>query len=160
MDVAAREAREADLDIVEALLVAAAADVGAMRGGDVWLLENAGPSPRRPSLEVAVAAGDRTLVVGTIDEVVMGYGEARVDERPGDGTVVTVTGLWVLPDARDVGVAEAVMDMLLAWSHEQGAVAIESSVLPGNRAGKNFFERYGLVARAITVRRRLEGADS
>lgn len=160
MEIAAREAGEADLDVVEALLAAAAADVGTMRGGDVWLLTHPRPSPVRPSLEADLVAGDRTLVVGTIDEVVMGYGEATVAVRPGDGAVVTVTGLWVLPDARDVGVAEAVMDRLLAWSREHGAVAIESSVLPGNRAGKNFFERYGLVARAITVRRRLDGADS
>ncbi|MEQ8718185.1 MAG: GNAT family N-acetyltransferase [Acidimicrobiales bacterium] len=160
MEVTAREAREGDLDVVEALLDAAAADVGTMRGGDVWLLTHPRPSAVRASLQADLAAGDRTLVVGTIDEVVVGYGEAAVAERPGDGTVATVTGLWVLPDARDVGVAEAVMDVLLEWSHGHGAIAIESSVLPGNRAGKNFFERYGLVARAITVRRRLDGADS
>lgn len=160
MDVSARKAREADLDVLEALVAAAAADVGTMRGGDVWLLTHTGHSPERSSLEADLAAGDRTLVVGMIDEVVMGYGAATAAHRPGEGPVVTVTGLWVLPDARDVGVAEAVMDELLAWSHAHSAVAIESSVLPGNRAGKNFFERYGLVARAITVRRRLDAADS
>lgn len=159
MDVSAREVRESDLDVVEALVAAAAADVGTMRGGDVWLLTH-GHSPERSSLEADLAAGDRTLVVGMIDDVVMGYGAATVAHRPGEGAVVTVTGLWVLPDARDVGVAEAVMDELLAWSHAHRAVAIESSVLPGNRAGKNFFERYGLVARAITVRRRLDAEDS
>jgi hypothetical protein len=40
---------------------------------------------------------------------------------------------------------------------ERGAVAIQSTALPGDRATKNFFESQGMVARAIIVHRWLDG---
>ena len=44
---------------------------------------------------------------------------------------------------------------LLAWATAQGCFGIDALALPGNRATKNFFERYGLTARAIIVHKRL-----
>ena len=43
----------------------------------------------------------------------------------------------------------------IAWATERGCFGIESMALPGNRETKNFFERFGLVARAIVVHRAL-----
>ena len=45
------------------------------------------------------------------------------------------------------------MDLLVAWAHERGCVGIDALRLPGNRDTKNFFERFGLTARAIVVHR-------
>ncbi len=45
--------------------------------------------------------------------------------------------------------------MLIAWCEEHGCAGIDAVALPGNRATKNFFERYGLTARALLVHRRL-----
>ena len=55
--------------------------------------------------------------------------------------------------ARGVGVGEAMMDLLIAWCEEHRCTGIDAVALPGNRATKNFFERYGLTARAILVHR-------
>ena len=66
-----------------------------------------------------------------------------------------LNGLYVDPGAREVGVGEAMMDLVLAWSEERGATGIDAVALPGDRATKNFFERFGLTARAIVVHRRL-----
>jgi hypothetical protein len=48
------------------------------------------------------------------------------------------------------------MDAVLAWCRECGCFGVDSLALPGNRETKNFFESFGLVARAIVVHRNLE----
>jgi hypothetical protein len=47
------------------------------------------------------------------------------------------------------------MDAIVAWAEAAGCVGIDSLALPGNRETKNFFETFGLVARAIVVHRPL-----
>ena len=71
--------------------------------------------------------------------------------------MAVIRELYVEPDGRDVGIGEALMDGVLAWAREQGCDGVDSFALPGNRALKNLFERYGLVARAILVHRPLGG---
>ena len=95
------------------------------------------------------------MVVGTIDETTIGYGAARVvglaDGRP----LGVVDELFVEPGARGVGVGEAMMDLLVAWCVERGCVGVDAVALPGDRETKNFFETFGLKARAIVVHRQL-----
>ena len=67
-----------------------------------------------------------------------------------------VDELFVEPEARGVGVGEAMMDLLVAWCVERGCVGIDAVALPGDRDTKNFFETFGLKARAIVVHRPLE----
>ena len=94
-------------------------------------------------------------VVGTIDGVPVGYGASRLVDLA-DGTVLSeVSDLYVDPEARGVGVGEAMMDLLVAHATEAGAVGIDSLALPGDRETKNFFETFGLTARAIVVHRSL-----
>jgi GNAT superfamily N-acetyltransferase len=57
-----------------------------------------------------------------------------------------------------VGIGELVMDALVAWAQDHGCEAIDAVALPGDRETKNFFERFGLTARAIVVHRRLDAA--
>jgi len=47
------------------------------------------------------------------------------------------------------------MDLVLEWCDARGCRGVDSLALPGERATKNFFERYGLTARAIIVHRPL-----
>ena len=49
------------------------------------------------------------------------------------------------------------MDAVLTWCAERGSGGIDAIALPGDRATKNFFERFGLTARAIVVHRVLDG---
>ena len=52
------------------------------------------------------------------------------------------------------------MDAVLAWAGEQGCVGVDALALPGDRATKNFFETFGLVARAIVVHRDLHAGGA
>ena len=51
------------------------------------------------------------------------------------------------------------MDLLVAWAQERGAVGIDALALPGDRHTKNFFETFGLTARALVVHRDLRPDD-
>lgn len=151
----ARPASLEDLERIAELAAAAIAELRTGRGGAVWERREARPQPPTSSLEAAFAEADHHVAVGTIDGTVVGYGVAHV-ERLRDGDLLgVVSDLYVEPDARGVGVGEAVMDLLLAWCTEQGCFGVDSLALPGDRHTKNFFESFGLVARAIVVHRAL-----
>jgi GNAT superfamily N-acetyltransferase len=148
--VGARRAGPADEPVLAALDAEARAIVVVQRGGPLRLLrEVAAFDPQlldRP---------DAIVVVGTIDDVVVGFAHA-VGEALADGEELAVLGgLYVDPGAREVGVGEAMMDLVLGWCDERGTMGIDAVALPGDRATKNFFERFGLTARAIVVHRSL-----
>jgi hypothetical protein len=48
---------------------------------------------------------------------------------------------------------------LVAHASDAGAIGIDALALPGDRATKNFFETFGLKARAIVVHRSLMATD-
>jgi ribosomal protein S18 acetylase RimI-like enzyme len=151
----ARPADNDDLDRVAELADQAAASLAALRGGSVWVRREGRPEPRRPAFEGALADTEKLVVVGTIDGTVVGYGAVQAERLHDGETLAVVTDVYVEPDARGVGVGEAVMGLLLRWAEERGCVGVDSVALPGDRATKNFFESNGLVARAITVHKPL-----
>jgi GNAT superfamily N-acetyltransferase len=155
----ARPATEADLDPVAELAAAAVAELAAEKGGAVWQRREARAEPVRPGLAAQLADDDARLVVGCIDDVVVGYGAVHVEHLRDGGRLGVVTDLYVEPGARGIGVGEAMMDHLLAWCRDRRCDGVDSIALPGTRATKNFFERFGLVARAIVVHRSLRGDD-
>jgi GNAT superfamily N-acetyltransferase len=151
----ARPADSDDLDRVAELADQAATSLAALRGGSVWVRREARPEPRRPEFEAALVDPEKLVVVGTIDGTVVGYGAVQAERLHDGATLAVVTDVYVEPDARGVGVGEAVMGLLLRWAEERGCVGVDSVALPGDRATKNFFESNGLVARAITVHKPL-----
>lgn len=153
---AARLATAADLEQIAELVGRAVEELRPQRGGSLWSRREARAEP----LDVLPAGESAPIVLaGTIDDAIVGYAVARI-ERLRDGSLLAlVDDIYVEPDARGVGVGEALMDWLVAWATEAGCVGIDAMVLPGNRAAKNFFERFGLKARSIVVHRSLGGAD-
>ena len=130
-------------------------ELSVLRGGSIWSRLEARVPPFAHGLSEDLRADDVHMVVGTIDEVIVGFGAVRLVELH-DGTWIGRLGdIYVMPDARGVGVGEAMMDSLLEWAAERGCAGVDSLALPGDRATKNFFESHGLVARAIVVHRRL-----
>ena len=154
----ARRAAEADIVSVAGLAAQAASELSVLRGGRVWSRLEARPDPQLESLARDLQADDALVVVGTIDDAVVGYGAIRLVELHDGSTVGRVSDIYVLPDARGVGVGEAMMELLMAWAGRRGCIGVDSLALPGDRNTKNFFETHGLVARAITVHRRLPEA--
>lgn len=143
---------------VAGLASQATAELSELRGGRVWSRLEARPDPQLDSLARDLQADDALVVVGTIDEAVVGYGAIRLVELHDGSTLGRVGDIYVLPDARGVGVGEAMMELLMAWAGRRGCIGVDSLALPGDRSTKNFFETHGLVARAITVHRTLPEA--
>lgn len=156
MDVSARPATADDLPALVTLATAAIEELTPNRGGAVWRKQLARPMPPGDSLRADLDADDTQVVVGTIDGTVVGYGVLRVEELRDGSRLGVISDLFTLAGARDVSVGELVMDALIAWATEQGCFGVDSLALPGDRATKNFFESFGLVARAIVVHRSLK----
>lgn len=124
------------------------------RGGAMWLARQAPKEPLEAVFADAIEADDAMVQVGCIDDVPLGFIHARVDA--GEPRVAVVEELFVLPDARGVALGEHMMNATVAWAADAGCVGVDGYALPGDRATKNFFETFGLVARGIVVHRAIE----
>jgi GNAT superfamily N-acetyltransferase len=155
----ARAATREDLPALCALAEAAIDELAPTRGGAIWVRHQAREKPVLASLETALDDPDALIVVGTIDDVAVGYSVVRIDELRDGGLLAVLDDLYVDPEARGVGLGEAMMDAVLDWARTRGCIGIDSDALPGNRATKNFFESFGLVARAIVVHKSLAPDD-
>jgi GNAT superfamily N-acetyltransferase len=136
----ARRLAPADLGAVEALSVAARAEIDALRGGGMFPVHPA-PDPDDPG---------RPVWVGEIDGTVVGYLAASVS-----GAVGVVDAVYVDAACRAVGVGAALLDAALAWMAAAGCEGVDAYVLPGARQAKNFFEDSALTTRLLVVHRRL-----
>ena len=146
---AARLAGAADRERIGELRAELFAELGAYRGGDLWVRERAS----------AARADESTAFVGTLDDAVVGYGIVEVAELRDGGRLGTVTELYVEPDAREVGVGETLVNALLDWCRDHDCIGVDATALPGHRAAKNFFEEQGFVSRSLTMHRGLSPTD-
>jgi GNAT superfamily N-acetyltransferase len=97
------------------------------------------------------------VLAATLDDVVMGYAAARRESLRDGAVMAVISDIYVEEGCRGIGLGEALMDEIVAWARREGCIGIDSIALPGNRETKNFFETFGLVARAIIVHRPLHG---
>jgi ribosomal protein S18 acetylase RimI-like enzyme len=158
---AARAARSDDVPAITDLARQAVHELGLLRGGPVWQLQSARAEPIDVGVAADVAQGphEGQTVVATIDDVIVGYGVSRLEVLHDGATLAEVSDLYVDPQARGIGLGEAMMDLLVAHATEAGAIGIDALALPGDRATKNFFETFGLKARAIVVHRSLVATE-
>jgi GNAT superfamily N-acetyltransferase len=152
---AARPAEPVDVPTLCALAAEARAQLVDQRGGPQRLLELRPAEDDQVAFTALVADPSARVVVGAWDHLVGAYVVAQRVERRDGTAVARVDELYVQPGLRELGVAEAMMGLVLAWAGEQGCAAVEAVALPGDRLTKNFFERFGLTARAIVVARSL-----
>jgi GNAT superfamily N-acetyltransferase len=154
----AREADAGDLAELVRLATRARADVLEQRGGALWALRESRPDSSEEAFHRALQASDRLVVVGLFDDVPVGYGVVREEVLRDGSRLGVVDDLYVEPDAREVGVGEAMMSLLVGWCDARGCSGLDALALPGDRASKNFFETHGLVARAIVVHRAFDAS--
>ena len=158
MEEGVRDATHADVPRLAELARAAIRELTPMKGGSVWAAREARAEPVEDDLVAAIGDPRRCALVGTIDDVVIGYGIARV-EALGDGSHLgVVDDIFVEEGARGVGVGELVMGELVTWCRDKGCFGIDVMALPGHRAAKNFFEESGFTARKIVMHHRLGDA--
>lgn len=156
MEVAARPAADADLPRLVELIEAAIDELRPSRGGALFARREARADVSMEGLAPYVAGGEAAAYVGTIDGVPVGVATVRVDGLRDGGRLAVVDELFVESEARGVGVGEALMDAVVDFAEAHRCLGIDAVVLPGNREAKNFFETFGLTARAIVVHRSLE----
>ena len=160
---AARTALLSDVAAITVLARQAVGELGAQRGGPVWQLQDARVEPIDAGVRADVAMGPEAglVVVGTVDDAVVGYGVSHLESLHDGSVLAEVSDLYVDPQARGIGLGEAMMDLLVDHARSAGAVGIDALALPGDRATKNFFETFGLKARALIVHRSLvdDGPD-
>ncbi len=157
MEVVARLAGTDDLAALTVLATEAVEELGPRRGGAVWRRQAARELPPTDSLRRDLDDDDVVVVAGTIDGTVVGYGVARVEVLRDGSRLAVVSDLFTTPGARGVSVGESMMNLLVEEATALGCFGIDSLALPGDRETKNFFESFGLVARAIVVHRSLDG---
>lgn len=153
-----RVATEADLPELVRLAELARGELGEERGGPMWQLLHGRPDPLPDTLtaDLTEAATDHGVVLlGLWADAPAGYAAAH-REQLGDGTsIAVVSDVYVEAGFRGVGLGDAMMTELIAWAAAHGCRGVDALALPGMRHSKNFFERFGLVARAILVHRDL-----
>jgi GNAT superfamily N-acetyltransferase len=155
-EVTARQAVERDLPALVELVRRAFDAAAALRGGELWRLEQAPREPLMDTLAAGVAPDGRWAVfAGCVDDVPVGV--LLVDRRPlEDGREIARVSLVYVDDAaRGIGVGECLLDAATGWAVEAGCTALDGLALPGDRETKNLYERASMSARLITAYREL-----
>jgi GNAT superfamily N-acetyltransferase len=151
-----RPATAEDLPRIAELAELARDELVPMKGGALWSAREAVAQPFEDAYGALIDRDDAFVVVGTVDETVVGFGAVTV-ERLRTGEPLGIIGdLFVEPDARAVGVGEAMADDLVAFCVARGCAGIDALALPGHRTTKNFFEGSGFTARALVMHRALD----
>jgi L-amino acid N-acyltransferase YncA len=155
---ASRPARPDDVARIVELAYEQRAELAPHRGGGLWQLRDAWPEPLDAAYSALLGRSDASVVVGTLDGFVLGFG-AVVVEALRDGTRLgVVTDLYVEPGGREVGIGDAIAADLIEFCRARGCRGVDALALPGHRATKNFFEAHGFAARSLTMHRDL-GTD-
>jgi GNAT superfamily N-acetyltransferase len=151
-----RPATAEDLPRIAELAELARDELVPMKGGALWSAREAVAQPFEDAYGALIDWDDAFVVVGTVDETVVGFGAVTLERLRTGETLGIIGDLFVEPDARAVGVGEAMADDLAAFCVARGCAGIDALALPGHRTTKNFFEGSGFTARALVMHRALD----
>jgi GNAT superfamily N-acetyltransferase len=153
-----RLARREDADRCGELCRQALDYLQGARGGPLFARRETGLLAKalmRPGgLDRLLAGANRRVLVGTVDDTVVGMAIGRIDEV-GEASIGIIDGCYVEPAARGVGVGGALLEGLVTWFGAAGCRGVDISALPGDRDMKNLLEASGFKARLITMHRTL-----
>ena len=155
MEVTARPAVEADLPTLTGLVEDGVAATAGQRGAELWRLEWAPRPPFATTLRQRLGDPEAGTLVGGFDDHALGA--LLLDRRQvADGPAIArITFVFVEPEARHIGIGEALIDAAAAWARAVGCTGIDGLALPGDRHVKNLYERSGMTARELTTYREL-----
>ncbi len=151
-----RPASADDIPRVVELAELMRAELGAMRGGSLWLEREAWPEPLGDAYGALLARDDALLLVGAIDDAVIAFAAVVIEHLRSGARLGVITDLFVEPEAREVGVGEVLADAMVQHCRDAGCLGVDAAALPGHRAAKNFFETHGFTARALTMHKHLD----
>jgi GNAT superfamily N-acetyltransferase len=148
---AARRATVEDLDTIIELAAELRAELEPMRGGGLWSVTAAYPDPLHATFSALLERDDACLVVGTIDDAIVGFGACGVAVLRDGTRLGQIVELFVTEEARGVSVGEGILNDLVEFCREVGCAGVDAFALPGHRAAKNFFETAHFTARALVM---------
>jgi GNAT superfamily N-acetyltransferase len=154
-----RPATAADVTRLVELMELAHAELRSERGGGLWARREAPDQPPEHHLREALTRSDALVQIGLIDDYTVGYGIVTIEPLRSGERLALAHDIYVEPPFRGVAIGEIVMDELIAFARRRGCIGIDSLVLPGMRDSKNFFERYGMKARALLVHKSFESTE-
>jgi GNAT superfamily N-acetyltransferase len=149
----ARVAVGADLARVAELAHDFRAELREQRGGPLWATREARPEPLSDALAALLAHDDATVIVGTLDDHIVGYGIVEIEVLRDGSRLGVIDEIFVEAEARAVGVGELLVEALVAFCVAGGCIGVDAAALPGHRQAKNFFERAGFTARLLVMHR-------
>lgn len=154
MVIDARPATPDDIPVIVDLYRALADEMDALR--PLWSLAEGIAEPVADALATALAGPPWWGCVGRLDDVPVGFLLARDEEllpQAAGAVVAAIRFIYTMPEARQVGVGEAMMDAFMADARARGVTRFDAHVSPGHRESKNFFESNGFTARSIVMHR-------
>lgn len=146
---AARAPRENELPRLAELHRLAVAATLPERGGEVFAARETAGEPLENWLRDRLS--DEGVWAGTIDDSVVGYAVAAIEEVRHGVRLARIEALFVEQGARGVGVGAAMIAAILEWSVTKECTGVDAWALPGDRNTKNFFEGSGFSARLLTM---------
>ncbi len=152
MNVTSRPATADDVDTLVALYRALEEEQTALR--PMWRIADGLPEPADTAFKAILDDEASQLVLGTLDEVPLGFVWARLEELlpQAEGELVAVVRLIHTDvEARGVGIGEAMIQAILEHHRRAGITKFDARVSPGHREAKNFFEANGFKARLIVM---------
>ncbi len=152
MQVTSRAATSDDVGTVVEMYRVLSDEQEALR--PLWPLADGLAEPAATALEEILADDQSVLLVGEIDGYPLGFLWARVESLlpQAEGEDVGVIRLiFTDPEARGVGVGDAMITQALVELRSRGLRYFDARVSPGHRHAKNFFESNGFSARLIVM---------
>jgi GNAT superfamily N-acetyltransferase len=109
--------------------------------------------PLADSFAHHIEAVESELLIGSVDSVPFGMllAQSLGSLRHVEGRVCSLRIVYTEADAREVGVAEVMLEEVMRRFRERGVKWFDANVLPGHRLAKNFFEAAGFSARHIIM---------
>jgi GNAT superfamily N-acetyltransferase len=151
IDTTVRAATAGDAGPLQVLEAEARAALVDTRGGNRWLEEHPRIGATWAEALETFAVFVAVLDVGDDLPLDVGYLVLAID-----GSLARVDQVYVVPDARELGFGDALLEVATAAAVAAGATLLEGQALPGDRNTKNLYERAGITARLITVSKRLD----
>jgi len=151
--------RLASIDDLETLIFLrkeAISELKDKRGGEVLLNLDSFSEDSSENFSYWFDSSDHRIFTGLFGDAVVAYGVLEFSKTNDNQKIASIKEIFVLKDARSVGVGESVIHSITNEAIEHNAIGIDSFALPGDRETKNFFETQGMVARLIHVYRPLE----
>ena len=145
-----------DLETLTFLREEAISEAKNKRGGEVLLNLETFSDDSLTELSNWLTSPDHRVVTGLFGEAVVAYGILEFSNTNDAQRIASIKEIFVLKEARSVGVGESVINFLIDEAIQHKVVGIDSFALPGDRETKNFFETQGMVARLIHVYRPLK----